>query len=84
TACSKTDAATVQTLLQGVFERYGLPARINSDNGSPWRSPSAPGHLSSLDVWLIRLGVRSSHSSPYHPQTNGKIERFHRSLKAEV
>lgn len=83
-ACSKTDAPTVQALLQGVFERYGLPARINSDNGSPWGSPSAPGHLSALDVWLIRLGLRSSHSTPYHPQTNGKIERFHRSLKAEV
>ena len=84
TACSKTDVCTVQALLQGILERYGLPARINSDNGAPWGSPSAPGHLSTLDVWLIRLGVRSSHSSPYHPQTNGKIERFHRSLKAEV
>ncbi len=84
TACSKTDICTVQALLQGILERYGLPARINSDNGAPWGSPSAPGHLSTLDVWLIRLGVRSSHSSPYHPQTNGKIERFHRSLKAEV
>lgn len=83
-ACSKTDGPTVQALLQGIFERYGLPARINSDNGSPWGSPSAPGSLSSLDVWMIRLGLRSTHSAPYHPQTNGKIERFHRSLKAEV
>jgi hypothetical protein len=35
-------------------------------------------------VWLIRLGIRVSHSRPAHPQTNGKDERFHRSLKAEV
>ena len=83
-ACKRTDTTTVQAELRRVFERYGLPARINSDNGAPWGSPSAPGHLSGLDIWFIRLGLRISHSAPYHPQTNGKLERFHRSLKAEV
>lgn len=82
--CARTDASTVQTQLTSVFEQFGLPARINSDNGAPWGSPSAPGQLSKIDIWLIRLGVRISHSAPYHPQTNGKLERFHRSLKAEV
>ena len=37
-----------------------------------------------MALWLIRLGIRVSFSRPYHPQTNGKDERFHRSLKAEV
>lgn len=83
-ACKRTDGATVKAQLERVFTRYGLPARINSDNGAPWGSPSAPGHLSALDIWFIRLGLRVSHSAPYHPQTNGKLERFHRSLKAEV
>lgn len=84
-ACGRTDAQTVQPLLTTVFRRYGLPVRINADNGAPWGSPREPGHgLSRLSVWLIRLGIRISHSRPAHPQTNGKDERFHRTLKAEI
>ena len=77
--------AGVQPVLQAVFRRYGLPVQINADNGPPWGTPSAAHHgLSKLSVWLIRLGVRVSHSRPYHPQTNGKLERFHQSLDKEV
>lgn len=84
-ACARTDTPTVQAHLVAVFQRYGLPVRINADNGAPWGSPSASGQsLSELAIWLIRHGIRISHSRPYHPQTNGKEERFHRSLKAEV
>lgn len=84
-ACPRVAASAVQPHLAQVFQRYGLPMRINADNGAPWGSPRLAGHgLSELSVWLIRLGIRVSHSAPYHPQTNGKIERFHRSLKAEV
>jgi transposase InsO family protein len=74
----------VQRTLQRAFERYGLPERINADNGQPWGCPSDPGVLTALGVWLIRLGVQLSHSRPLHPQTNGKDERFHRTLAAEV
>ena len=75
----------VQPVLQATFERYGLPSRINTDNGPPWGSPRVPGRsLSELTIWLVRLGIRISFSAPGHPQTNGKDERFHRSLKAEV
>lgn len=84
-ALSRTDTASVQARLIEAFRRYGLPLRINADNGAPWGSPSAGGHsLSELAIWLIRLGVRVSFSAPYHPQTNGKLERFHRSLDVEV
>jgi transposase InsO family protein len=84
-AGTRTSTECVQPLLEGVFRRYGLPVRINADNGPPWGSPSGAGHsLSELAIWLIRLGVRVSFSAPYHPQTNGKIERFHQSLKREV
>ena len=53
------------------------------DNGSPWGS-DREHQYTSLTVWLLRLGVAVSHSRPYHPQTQGKDERFHRSLKVEV
>jgi transposase InsO family protein len=74
---------SVQPALQAAFERYGLPERINSDNGPPWGT-SMDGAITGLGVWLIRLGVQLSHSRPLHPQTNGKDERFHRTLAAEV
>lgn len=84
-ALQRPAAQHVQPLLEQVMRRYGMPHRINADNGAPWGSPSSGGKsLSELAVWLIRLGVRVSFSSPYHPQTNGKIERFHRSLQREV
>ena len=83
-ACSRTTTQVVQAALERAFRCYGLPARINTDNGAPWGSPGAPGQLTELAVWLIRLGIHVSYSRPYHPQTNGKDERFHRTLQAEV
>jgi transposase InsO family protein len=83
-ACENERGATVREKMIEVFLRYGLPHRINVDNGPPWGSPRNPGEVTELTIWLIQLGIRISFSRPYHPQTNGKIERFHRSLKAEV
>jgi len=81
-ACADEQETTVRERLQAVMRRYGVPARMTMDNGSPWGS--AQRHYTALDVWLMRQGIRVSHSRPYHPQTQGKDERFHRSLKAEV
>lgn len=83
-ACTEQRGSTVQTHLTDVFRHYGLPVRINTDNGAPWGTPRQPGQVSELAIWLIRLGIRIGFSRPRHPQTNGKDERFHRSLKAEV
>lgn len=82
-ACNDETKKTVQQHLTSVFIEFGLPAQINFDNGNPWGSADLDSY-SSLQVWLMRLGVRVTHSAPYHPQTNGKDERFHRTLKLEV
>ncbi len=82
-ACADERTATVRTALVMAFREHGLPQRIAVDNGSPWGE--GPGHpYTPLGVWLLRLGVTVSHSRPYHPQTLGKDERFHRTLKADV
>ena len=83
-ACAFETTATVQAHLERAFATYGLPRQINTDNGAPWGASRQLGQLTELAIWLIRLGIRVSYSRPYHPQTNGKNERFHRSLKAEV
>jgi hypothetical protein len=54
-----------------------------SDNGSPWGGSGAQGYTA-FEVWLLRVGIRLHHGRPYHPQTQGKDERFHRSLNVEV
>lgn len=81
-ACPRITTEAAQPLLATVFRRYGLPRRITCDNGPPWGSSNSK--YTKLGVWLLRLGIAVSHSRPHHPQTQGKDERFHRTLQAEV
>jgi hypothetical protein len=74
---------SVRARLAATFRLHGLPLAILADNGSPW-GDAGDQPWTALGVWLMRLGVRLTHGRPYHPQTQGKDERFHRSLKAEV
>ncbi|MGH9364792.1 MAG: integrase core domain-containing protein, partial [Thermoanaerobaculia bacterium] len=81
-ACPDQQTHTVKDRLSQIFRRYGLPERMTMDNGSPWGD--SQDRFTSLTVWLMRLNVRVSHSRPYHPQTQGKDERFHRTLGLEL
>lgn len=83
-ACGDERAGTVQAELTAIFRCYGLPERMLMDNGSPWGSSDAEHRHTGLSLWLLELGVAVSHGRPYHPQTQGKDERFHRTLMAEV
>lgn len=82
-ACTDETAETVKARLTAVFRRYGLPWRMLADNGPPWGT-AGQGQYTQLGVWLMDLGIGLVHGRPYHPQTQGKEERFHRTLKAEV
>jgi len=79
--CERESKALVRTHLTQIFHQYGLPASMLMDNGSYWGSRN---EYTSLSVWLLRLNIAVIHGRPYHPQTQGKLERFHRTLKAEV
>ena len=84
-ACRDQTTSTVEASLTQIFRRYGLPYRMNMDNGVPWCAFVRNRRCwTQLGVWLVRLGIRVSFSRPYHPQTNGKDERFHRTLKLEL
>jgi transposase InsO family protein len=81
--CPDQTMATAWGVLWDVFGAAGLPAAVLSDNGFAPRGPSAGG-LSWLEARLLRLGVEAIHGRPYHPQTQGKAERLHRTLEDEV
>lgn len=81
-ACPRIATEIARPALITVFRRYGLPRRITCDNGPPWGSSNSK--YTKLAIWLMRLGIAVSHSRPHHPQTQGKDERFHRTLQAEV
>jgi len=61
--------------------QYGDPAIVLSDNGAVFTGRSRGQGRVALEVTLARRGIRFRHSRPYHPQTCGKVERFHQTLK---
>ena len=83
-SCQDEQSRTVKEKLTDAFQCYGLPRQILCDNATIWRCPKRSQGLSGLEAWLVRTGVDPIHGRPYHPQTQGKEERFHQTLNHEV
>ena len=70
----------VETFL-AAFDRWGTPAEVLTDNGAVFTGRQRGQGRVALEVQLGQRGIRTSHSRPYHPQTCGKVERFHQTQK---
>lgn len=82
-ALSRPDGNLVRRALQAVFEEFGLPDAIRSDNGTPFASTGVSG-LSRLSAWWWKLGIQHERIEPGKPQQNGRHERMHLTLKQET
>jgi putative transposase len=74
------DGHYTRAWFETAFREYGLPARLRTDNGTPFASVALAG-LSELAVWWIKLGIQPERIQPGKPQQNGRHERMHRTLK---
>ena len=83
-AMESTRTESVRGVFEEVFSRYGLPAAIRSDNGSPFASTRSLARLTKLSAWWTALGIRLDTIDPGSPQQNGGHERMHRDLAAEI
>ena len=85
-ACQSLNGTThddTKQVFRRIFQEFGLPNRIRTDNGTPFAS-TALGRLSRLSVWWIRLGITPELIEPAKPYQNGRHERMHKTLKAEA
>lgn len=71
----QTTASTTSAILNLWISRYGVPERVHTDQGSNFVS-------SSFESFCRNLGMQHTCSSPLHPQGNGQVERFNRTLKS--
>jgi len=74
-------ATEVVRIFYDAAATWGLPASVLSDNGAIYTA-AYRGSATGLEIDLARLGITFKHGKPYHPQTQGKVERYHRTLKA--
>jgi transposase InsO family protein len=79
-ALARPTGELVQQALTELFRRQGVPEALLLDHGSPWWGASNGHGLTQLSIWLIRQGIRLIYGQRGHPQTQGKVERFHRTL----
>lgn len=79
---AKLAATGIIQSFQEVFEEHGLPDAILTDNGAQFSG--FRGGYTRFERWLMDLNILPLHGRIMHPQTQGKIERFHRTLKQDV
>ena len=77
-----TRAEAVQERLTAAFLACGLPEAMLMDHGTPWWSTKAAGGWSQLAVWLMKQDIQLHFCAIRHPQTQGKVERFHGALES--
>ena len=82
-ALRSTSCDLAKPVFRRLFQEFGLPERIRSDNGVPFATTTL-ARLSSLSAWWVRLGILPDLIEPGRPQQNGRHERMHRVLKAET
>ena len=82
-AFSVATAADVVATFYDATTHLGFPASLLSDNGAIFTA-SFRGDRGALATELAQLGITFKHSRPYHPQTCGKVERFHLTLKKHL
>jgi transposase InsO family protein len=75
-------AEPVKERLEEAFERCGVPEAMLMDHGTPWWNMKAATGWTWLTVWMVKQGIQVHFSGYRHPQTQGKVERFHGSLEA--
>lgn len=80
TALPRLQSDAVRAALTRSFEHYGVPRALLMDHGTPWWSTKGPAGLTTLGVFLLKQGIRLVFGAVRHPQTQGKVERFHRTL----
>ncbi len=79
-----TQAQGVRAVLERVFRESGVPEEMLMDHGTPWFNTQGRLGWSQLTVWLMERDIELCFSGIRHPQTQGKVERFHRSLTAAL
>jgi transposase InsO family protein len=82
--CPDVTMNTAWAVLWDVFAAAGLPDQILCDNAFAAMGTQRPAGISRFESRLARLGIGVSHGRPYHPQTQGKVERMHRSSVREL
>ena len=78
---ASTSGDLVREHLQGAFCACGVPEGMLMDHGIPWWSAQSPQGFTKLSLWLMKQGIALHRGRIRHPQTQGKVERFHGELQ---